>query len=177
MTASNPYTTSHDNTHMYSFVDYRPHNNPKVCSPKNTVFEFIYNHPKLAKFSRILRKANMAAQYSNPSLNITMFVPLDEHLPETADYYDSLDPGTALRILAVSSLNNQINGALIRSSPVSNYITRDPYNRNTLYVTNINRVTELNGCVQVIEFDKKLTNGIVHLTNGLLLPNDEPFIN
>jgi hypothetical protein len=119
----------------------------------------------------------MVQQYSNPSLNITMFVPLDEYLPESADFYDSIDPGTALRVLAVSSLNNQINGNLIRSSPVSNYITRDPYNRDTLYVTNINKVTELNGCVHIVEFDKKLDNGIVHLTDGLLTPTDESFIN
>lgn len=191
MTASNPYSTSHDNTHMYSFVDFRsaepnssangayrrPHNNPKLCAKKNTVFEFIFTHPQLTKFATILRKANMMNAYTNSSLNITMFVPLDKYLPESVEFYDSIDRGAALRILAVSSLNNQIDGTLIRSSPVSNYITRDPYNRNILYTTNINRITELNGCIQVVEFDHKLDNGIVHFTNGLLTPTDESFIN
>lgn len=175
MTAMVPCSTSYDNTHMYSFVDYRPHDNPTICLNKNTVFEYIYNHPKLTKFAKILKKANQVAQYSRPELNITLFIPTDEYLSEPLEYYESIDPGTALNILAVSSLNNQIDGNLIRSSPVCNYITRDPYSYNTLYVTNISGVTKLNNCIKVIEFDVKLSNGIIHLTDGLVVPSNKHY--
>src|SRR3990167_2262353 len=156
MTSCGPYTKSHDNTHMFDFVDLRPHSNPKICVKKNSIFEYVYNNPKLQKFAKILKKANMVGQYSDKLLNITLFVPLDSSISEPLSFFDSIDPGMALRILAVSSLNNRIDGRLMKSSPVCNYITRDPYNSNTLYVTNISGVTELNGCIKIKEFDIKL---------------------
>jgi hypothetical protein len=148
-----------------------------MCQINNSLFDYVENHPKLTKFSALLKRANVAGRYSDPELNITLFIPTDDHLKEPHSFYAGLDMGEARKILAISSLNRKIDGDLIRSSPVSQYITRNPYSYNTIYVTNISNVTEINNCVQVTEYDIDLGNAVAHLTTGFIFPNYDHFIN
>ena len=177
MVSIGPYSKGHDNLHMWDFVDYRPSHNPSICAVKNSLLDYVYNHPRLKKFGAVLKRANLNGQYEQPELDITMFIPYDEFLREPQSFYNNLDVGSSRQILHVSSLNRRISGDLIRSSPVSKYITRDPYNRNIMYVTNISGVTELNNCVNVVDFDINLTNALVHHTTGFLFRTDAIFIN
>ena len=172
-----PNTKGFDNTHMWDFTDYNSPAKPKMCKISNSLFDYVENNPRLTKFATLLKRANLSGKYSDPELNITLFIPVDEHLKEPHSFYANMDMGDARKILAVSSLDRKINGALIRSSPVSQYITRNPYSYNTIYVTNISNVTEINNCVKVIEYDVDLGNAIAHLTDGFIFPNHDHFIN
>jgi len=177
MTAIGPYTKSYDNTHMYSFVDYRKSREaPKMCASKNTLMDYLIRNPKTSKFRKIVERAGLTGQMSAQDLDITLFIPSDDYLNEPGEFYDNMDRGLASQIIAVSSLNNRISGCLIRSSPVSSFTVRDPYNADQMYITNISNVTEINQCARVVEFDVELDNALVHLTDGLLLPNLSTFI-
>ena len=86
-----------------------------------------------------------------------------------------MDTGLARSIVASSTLPRKLGSDLLRSSPVAYYYTRHAPMR--MYVTNISGVTSLNGCVNVTAFDKVLGNGIVHTIDGLIVPDENHFMN
>lgn len=175
MSAIGPYSKAFDNTHMWNFSDLR---GPKssLCINTNSAFGYISKHPEMKKFSAIIEKAGMIGPMNEPEFNSTVFVPLDRYLKDPLHVYKNLDKGAARNILNVSMLNNKIDGMLIRSSPVSSYTTKDPYNPDYMYVTNISGVTEINNCAHVIQYDIKLDNAIIHVTDNIITPNYEHFI-
>ena len=178
MTAIGPYSKSYDNTHMYSFVDYRhPVTINEFCIPDDTIMGYIRKHPDFQKIKRILCRANLVGVMSDPQLDITLFVPIDKFIEEPCEFFDNIDPGMARDIINVSSLKRKINGELVRSSPVCYFTTRDPYRRNQMYVTNISGITKINNCAQVVHYDINLSNGIIHVVDKLLNENSSPFLN
>jgi hypothetical protein len=86
-----------------------------------------------------------------------------------------MDTGQARSIVASSTLPRKLAKDLLTSSPVAYYYTKYPSMR--MYVTNISGETILNGCVKVIEFDHILGNGFVHIVDGLIIPNEDHFMN
>jgi uncharacterized surface protein with fasciclin (FAS1) repeats len=149
-------------------VDYRSNDKNKECSSINSIMGYINNNPDFSIFSQIINKAMMNGKLSYPDSDLTILVPPNKYLTKDQSYYDNIDVGLARQILDSSTLNNRINGSLLRSSPVSYYITRDPKNR--LYVTNTNGVTELNLSAKVLQFDIPVDNGTLHLIDSLLFP-------
>lgn len=177
MSARIPSTQGYNTLHMWDFNDLRPTvTQPEVCVDKNSATDYIFKHPEMTKFSAIISNAGMFGEMSQPQFNSTMFVPLDKYLHDSLEVYQNMDRGTARSILNVSMLNNKINGDLIKSSPVSSYTTKDPYNPNYMYVTNISGVTEINQCAKVIQYDVLLSNSILHITDNLITPNYQHFL-
>jgi len=177
MVSIGPYTKSYDNTHMWDFSDLRSSKpTPQLCVPRNSLYDYLSHHPEMKKFTAIVHKAGMIGEMSQPEFNSTIFIPLDRYLKEPLEVYEKMDRGTARNILNVSMLNDRIDGVLVRSSPVSSYTTKDPYNYDYMYVTNISGVTEINQCAKVVQYDVKLTNAIVHITDNIIMPNYEHFI-
>jgi len=176
MTSIGPYSKAYDNTHMYSFVDYRSSLSPKLCTDKDSAMGFLENK-NFSKFRAIVKNAGVEGSLDSPQYNSTLFVVPDSFLSEPLSFYQGLDRGTCRTILNVSSLRRKINGKLLRSSPVSYYTNKDFYNRGQLYVTNISGVTKINECARVIEFDIERSNSIIHIVNCLLTPNASVFIN
>jgi uncharacterized surface protein with fasciclin (FAS1) repeats len=176
MSAIGPYSQAYNNTHMWDFSDLRSRTKPEPCIDKNTAFYYISSHPEMKKFTAIILKAGMEGEMSQSEFNTTIFVPLDKYLSDSLSEYKKLDRGTARNILAVSMLNNKINGNLIRSSPVSSFMTKDPYNSNYMYITNISGTTEINQCAKVIKYDVQLGNSIIHITDNIIAPTYNHFI-
>lgn len=177
MTSIGPYSKSYDNTHMWDFSDLRSSKiTPELCINKNTAYDYISRHPEMKKFNALIINAGRVGEMSQHEFNSTIFVPLDKYLQHPLSVYKKLDRGTARNILAVSTLNDKIDSKLIRSSPVSSFMTKDPYNSNYIYVTNISGVTEINKCTKIIEYDVKLDNSIIHITDNLITPNYSHFI-
>ena len=46
-----------------------------------------------------------------------------------------------------------------------------------MYITNINRITNINNCVNVVKYDIWKENGIIHIIDNLLLPSEDHFMN
>ena len=174
MSARIPSSQAYNNTHMWDFSDLR--GTSELCVKANTVYHFISTHPNMKKFASVIRQADMIAELGQKQFNTTLFVPLDNFLREDQSFFDHMDRDLARRIISVSSLNSKIDGTLIRSSPVSSFATKDPYNSDYMYVTNISGRTVINQCAKVVEYNVKLDNGIIHITNNIILPNYRHFI-
>lgn len=175
MTTTGPYSQSLNRTHMFSFVDYRGKSEIIDCPADNTLMSHINTHPQLTKFKKVVNRARMGAQLSQKEANFTLFAPLDQHLKQPDHYFDNMDDGTARQIVAASLMDRQIDGNLLKSSPVSYYHTKNSQMR--MYVTNICDQTELNQCARVVKFDVPTNNGVIHLTDNIIVPSDATFIN
>jgi len=171
MSSIGPYTQSYDFRHMYSFVDSRPHTIQTFTNP-NSISGFILRNPKTTKFAEIVKKAGLIEQLNDPQLKVTMFIPTDEYLSKLN--VNDIDIGLARQIIHLSTLNYVIGKNILAASPVSQYITKS---YKQLYITNIRGKTQINQCAIITEFDIKLDNGLVHLTNNILTDDLQIFIN
>jgi hypothetical protein len=87
----------------------------------------------------------------------------------------SMDDGEAKDIIETSILPTIIASDLLKSSPVSYFYTKNSHMR--MYVTNINDITKINNCVQVVKYDIWCNNGIIHIVSGLIQPSLDHFLN
>jgi len=176
MVSLGPYTPSTDYSHMYSFVDYRSKTCPQIRVNKGSIYDLLISNPKFSRFAQIVERARMSAQLNESEANFTIFIPTNDylsHLPE--DFFQTMDDGLARQILKASSLDNKIDKDLLTSSPCSYFITKNPKMR--LYVTNIDGVLRINNCLGIVKYDINLTNGMVHVVSGLIVPSEDHFMN
>lgn len=162
--------------HMTSFVDYRSDKEPKMCINEGSIYSILSDNPKFTKFKKIIDTANMMGLFNDIEMNSTLFATPDDFLKHLPDcFFTNMDNGMARQIVNSSLIPKILAKDLITSSPVSYLYTKNPYMR--MYVTNINSVTTLNNCAKVIQFDKWCSNGIVHVIDNLLSPNEDHFMN
>jgi len=176
MVSCGPDVQSYNYTHMYSFEDLRG-NLPKQTTGKNTIYDYIANNNnKCTRFRTIVDKAKMSAQLGEIDADFTILIPTDDylsHIPQ--DFFDYMDDGMARHILWASSINRKIEKKYMTASPVSYFYTLNSKMR--MYVTNIKGVTRINNCVSIVKYDINLANGVIHLTDGLIVPNEDHFLN
>ncbi len=177
MTSYTPNCQSLDYTHMYIFNDYRNLSNKhKVCTNPDSILGFIYNNPKFSKFFKITERAMMVGQLNNIQANFTIFIPSNDSLQHIPDeFLNTMDDGMAKQIVSASILDRKIDKLLLTRSPVSYFHTKNPEMR--MYITNIRGKTEINGMANVIEWDIERSNGIIHIIDTLLVPNENTFEN
>ena len=80
-----------------------------------------------------------------------------------------MDQGTAYSIVRSSLLKYRIPSEVLEDSPQAYYYTMSEENR--LMITNISGNTYINGNVKIIKKDILCTNGLIHVTDGLFIPN------
>lgn len=178
MVSLGPDTQSYNFTHMTSFVDLNSDKKLETCTTKGSIFDYLYHNPNFSRFCKIVEHASMQGQLNSIQADFTMFIPSNDylqHLPE--EYFDRMDDGLARQILKSCTLNRRIGKNLITSSPVSYFNTISRYPTMKMYVTNISGVTAINNCVQVVKYDILLNNGIIHLVDGLIVPNHDYYMN
>ncbi len=176
MVSYGPDIQNQNFTHMWSFVDYRSSVEPQLCVNSGSIYDYINRHPEMKKFKIVIDRAMMSGQLNDEQANFTILIPLDgflKHIPD--EYFQTMDNGLARQILNASTMNRRIEGDLLVSSPVAYYYTRNPAMR--LYVTNINRKTRVNNCSNVVQFDIKCTNGLIHIVDNIIAPNQDTFMN
>lgn len=175
MTSLTPNTAPLNFSHMFSFVDLRGPE-PQMCVNPHTMYGIVASHPQLTKIKAVIDRSNYNGLLNDPESNSTLFAPLDNYLKHIPDeYFNNLDIGSAKQIIHSMLLPRKVSGEMVRSSPVSYLTTYDRQNR--MYTTNICGQTRLNDCAVVVEYDKIATNGVVHLTTNLLLPNNNTYVN
>ena len=177
MVSCGPDVQSYNFTHMYSFTDYRSDKVPEVCINKNSIYAIIHGNPVFSIFRTIVERANMIGLLNDIQAQISVFVPVDSglsHIPK--EYFNTMDIGLAKQIVKASCLQACLDKKILTSSPVAYYYTLNPDMR--MYVTNIGGITNLNGnCAKVVKFDMKACNGIVHVIEGFIAPNQDHFMN
>ena len=169
MTSSGPYSQSYNFTHMFDFTDYNGNLPKKVACP-NTLLGLIYNNPDFSIFKFMVNRANLESFFNLSQADFTIFVPSDSELLSKVDknIFTNMDILTARAIVKTCMLNNRISSEVLEDSPAAYYYTTEPSNR--LFITNINGETFLNNNVKIIKKDIVLSNGIVHVIDGLFEP-------
>ena len=170
MTSTGPNSQRYNFTHMFDFVDLKG-KFPEKKYKKGSIMYLIENHPDFSKFCYIIKLAVMDNVLDNLQADFTLFVSSDSELkyrniPE--DFYVNMDQGTARHIVLSSLLDSRIPSEIIKDSPATYFITKDPPNR--LFITNINDNTRINNSFSVIHFDIVCNNGIIHVVDGLNKP-------
>jgi len=142
---------------------------PNIVSSPNTLLNIIETHNDFKIFNYILKLADMQDIFNSIQADFTVFVPSDMHLSHiNENVFINMDMGTARSIVKTSMLENRIPSEILNDCPSSYYKTVDPINR--LFVTNLSGQTYINNYVRIIKKDVLATNGIIHITNGIVHP-------
>jgi uncharacterized surface protein with fasciclin (FAS1) repeats len=180
MVSCGPDTQSYNFTHMQSFVDYRSNIPNKPCVVRGSLYDFLLRNGNFTRFLSIIERAGFIGQLNNEQADLTLFVPPDSVLQNIPnDFFDKMDDGEARQILKASMIHRVIDGKLLKSSPVAYYYTYNPDMR--LYITNISGKTRINNCINIVHFDigknGEINNGLLHITDGLIVPTMDTFMN
>lgn len=176
MVSYTPNTPYLNFSHMYDFIDYRSKKKPEMCLTEGSIYCLLYSDKRFSKFRSIIDKAKLQGFFNDSQINITLFVPTDEmlsHIPD--DFFQTMDIGLARNILDASSIPKRLKSDLLTSSPVCYYFTKNPEMR--MYMTNISRNTRINNCANIVQFDIEANNGIIHIVDNLISPNEDHFLN
>jgi len=169
MSSIGPYHQKTNMLHMFDFRDLRGPL-PQEIDYENSLSYIISNHPNLKKFRYILRKSGLNGKYNDAKANLTLFVPEDAAFGDLNDsFLVNLDLLTCRNIVKTLTLNNKLTSDILSDNPCSYFITQNSPNK--LFISNVNGETYLNRDIRIIEKDIMARNGIIHIIDGLLIPD------
>lgn len=172
MVSINPATQPTDMRHMYDFSDFRSKETQEKCFDPKSLAGILKNQPDFSIFFHIVKKSFMEAKLGDLQADFTLFVPSDAHLLKRykRKNLECIDKGLALQIVKMSLMNRQIDSKLLKASPVSTFPTLN--RSNSIQIQNVNNQTYLPCNTQVIHWNQPANNGIIHVTNNMLFPDD-----
>lgn len=174
MVSLSPDTQSYNFTHMYDFIDYKGNKAPEL-SKKNTIYNFLVNNPNFSKALSLVNKAMFDGDFNSEQGNFTLFVPSNDSLKNIPDeYFNTMNVGTAKHIINASTLNRRVPKKNLMFSPVAYFNTRNATMR--MYITNINDITIINECVNVVKYDINFENGIIHVVDNFIFPTTKTYM-
>jgi hypothetical protein len=168
MTSTGPYSQSNNFQHMFDLHDLRG------CLPKkgecsNSLLALINNHTDFTKFKYIVKLSKLDGILNNPQADFTLFVPSDDAIQGLGEeVFINMDDATARHIVKSSMLDRKIPEELLKDSPASYFLTKDPPNR--LFISNISGRTCIENDINIIHFDMQAANGIIHVIDKLIWP-------
>ena len=138
----------------------------------NVFYDIIADSPDHTYLTAAITQQNLQGALQNPSATLTVFAPNNAAFDALAASLNTDIAG----LLALPNLTDillyHVLGTTVVSGDLSNGITPQPLNAsNTIKIT----VTQTNQVfanqAQVIAANVTASNGVVHVTNGVLLPN------
>lgn len=169
MVSIGPYNQSYDYTHMYNFLKHPKSQVPSVDN--KTIYGFLYQNPGFTLIKSLIDRASLQMIFNDPQANVTMFIPSDAHLSKvlTLEEINCMDMETARKLIQYNTVDGILDkDTVIYSSPLYYLYTR--YYRTKISVRNDGGMTIINGCAIVVDFNIKLSNGIIHITDRILEP-------
>lgn len=157
--ASTPQLYSHLNPCVYK----------KKCTvEKDSIENTIHTNENFSIFSCILKKSGV--NIFNDCYNYTVFVPSNEYLQHFD--YNSIDRSTARQIVLSSTLKEIIPSEILMSSPISYHKTLNSVQNLIISTDDYNLFINANSskCIKVIKGDLEVCNGIIHVTNNIIIP-------
>jgi uncharacterized surface protein with fasciclin (FAS1) repeats len=166
---SGPYSASYNFTSMFNMTDKR--GQLPITKPcPGTLLDIIEKNPDFSKFRYLVKLAAQEDVLNASQANFTIFVPSDKSLKNINDnVFINMDTTTAWYIVKSCMVKNKIPSEILEDSPAAYYYTLSEGNR--LFITNISGITYLNNSIKVIHKDIMCTNGIIHVIDGLFIPN------
>jgi hypothetical protein len=169
MTYCGPTTQSYNMTHM----NFKPLYQPPVST--TTIYGKLKANGNFTQFIKILDLSAYKERLNDDQSNFTLFAVPDIVLNGLNPLiFSNLDRNSATNIISTMLLDNKIDSKTLQQSPVS-YIDSRNVNQS-LYVTNIRGETRINNCCLVKEFDINCSNGMIHITDGLLFSSSDHFM-
>jgi hypothetical protein len=133
---------------------------------KGGVMKYIYDYSPV--FAFCVQKLQLDDWFNSPNFNATCFVPIREYSNENLDYIMShIDYQTARDIVSISLISGRVKRKLLETKEL--IPTHNKY--NSLKISLVDNDVLLNDYIRIVKPDIELTNGIVHLVNGLLPPS------
>lgn len=171
MVSIGPYTQAYDMKQMYDFPDFRHESKVKCSYPDDSLMGIINSNSDFTIFSELVKKARYDVKLSDLQADFTIFVPSDEQLKKKypLKYLHNIDTGLAREIIDASMMNRKIDKNLLQSSPVSTFPT---VNRSRINITTFRGVTMLPNYNKVIHWNHPATNGLIHVVDGLIIPEN-----
>jgi len=169
MVSIGPNSQSNIFSHMYDIMDIRPSVKEKEKYFSKSIMENISTNIDFKKFLYIVKLAKLENLLNSQDRDFTLFVPSDKYISDISeDFFINMDYYTARQIVRSSMIENRIPAELLEDNPACYFKTKDPF--NTLFVSNVSGKTYLNKKIQIIGKDIILSNGIIHLIDGLVIP-------
>jgi uncharacterized surface protein with fasciclin (FAS1) repeats len=169
MVSINPASQIYDMKHMYDFTDHR---SIKKCSyPEDSLMGIINSTSDFSIFAGIVKKARYDIKLSATQADYTIFVPSNFYLKQkyTDEYLNNIDEGFAIKIVNFSMMDRKIEQNVLQSSPSSTFPT---INRSRIVIKTKNCVTLLQNSFKVIHWNYLASNGLIHVIDGLLIPDN-----
>lgn len=171
MVSIGPYTQPSNFTHMFDIPDLRAHtslHSDKQYCP-NSIMDIINTNPDFTKFYYMVKLAKLERVLNDKQANCSLFVPSDKAIAKLGEsIFINMDSATARHIVNSSILDKRITSELLEDSKTSYFITKDPINK--LFISNIYDNIYINNDIKVIQKDILLSNGIIHVIDGLIKP-------
>jgi uncharacterized surface protein with fasciclin (FAS1) repeats len=171
MTSCGPNSDFLNFTHMFDKTDLRgPLPIQKPCA--NSLLSIIENTPDFSLFLYMVRIAKLQDFLNLLQANFTIFIPSNKELLKhiNQNYFINMDPNTAWSIVKSSIIKYRLPSEILEDSPSSFFYTYDDYS-SRLFITNISGKTYINNSIKVIKKDILANNGIIHIIDGLIVPN------
>lgn len=170
MVSIGPNSQVYNYTHAFDFTDLRG-KLPQKVPCENSLLDYITRNPDYSIFLYLVKISNQEAFLNNLQAQFTLFVPSNEYLQKkfNRNIFTNMDPGTAYSIVKSSLLKYRMSSEVLEDSPQAYFYTMSEENR--LMITNISGKTYINGNIEIIKKDIVCKNGIIHITDGLFIPN------
>ncbi|MBL4898372.1 MAG: fasciclin domain-containing protein [Colwellia sp.] len=187
MAAIHGYIQSHDYSFMYNTKDLRKNVKP-TYSTKNSLLAFLFNNNGFEIFKYIVITSGFGPSLDDPQSNYTVFIPTDKSLYSkglTDATVLNLDRMTCLKIVKYSMIDRTKRIELFMDSPMFEQATL--LRSFKLVFENLNwncdeqnttlpsiRGKGKNMDTNIIYPNVVMVNGIIHVTDNLLISDHEP---
>lgn len=178
MVSIGPYTQAYDMRHKWDFVDLRGDKGKRLqCqSSENTFLDALRDTEDFSIFYKIVQIAKLEKRLSdNFYMKHTLFVPSNASIADkiTLEFIENLDIGSARSIVLFALCDRALDKRYIKSNPSIYFTTGNKGHR--MYITTIDRKTELHDCTHVLHWNHKVDNGLIHVVDNILIPHNIPY--
>lgn len=180
--------------HQSTLVSYK---NPQIerslpLSSGHTVFDLLLKNPEFSTFLALVRRARLEGELSYTPNKLTVFIPSDSYLKGVINI-NQIDIGTAINIVKMHIVNGRFGSDVLQTTAGAHLRTRygnirvGTENGATLISLDESPmglamsapvldasgkvIPSISGSkqVKVLYFNIELDNGLIHVTDGLLL--------
>jgi uncharacterized surface protein with fasciclin (FAS1) repeats len=134
---------------------------------KGTIADYLLTEFKNSDFLKLVNKADLIKLLNNNQAHFTLF------LPRIVD--NTIDINDSKQIVNCAIIPRLIDSKILKSTPVSYFNTRNLTMR--MFVHNLEDEIIINCASKILKPDICCTNGIIHIIDNILLPNDKHFVN
>jgi uncharacterized surface protein with fasciclin (FAS1) repeats len=165
MVSITPTNEIYDLRHMYLYKPKCEH-----TYNKDSLIDIISNHTDFTYFYYMIKIAGLESKLNDLNNWYTIFVPSDNMLKKKGFQLHKVSKLQAIHIILFSILRKKISKEYLLAC--SENIAFPTLGNQYLQIYNCNKHIILNQCVHIIHYNHPAANGLIHVIDDVLLPND-----